>query len=112
MARLLWKILGVVLFAVFFMACIAWRSLLEQPTPVGTPAARSSLMAPRTFREGDLLGRWENTFTKYSTEILILTADHRFVQMFDIKAPSRHYEGQGTWYVDPHASGCVYVHFV
>jgi hypothetical protein len=112
MNRLLWKILGVVFFALLFVACMAWRSLLEQPTPVGTPTARTHLMAPTTFREGDLLGRWEKTFTKYDTEVLILTANHRFVQVYDIKNPPYHYEGQGTWYVEPHASGCVYVHFV
>jgi hypothetical protein len=112
MGRLLWKILGVVLFMILFVACMAWRSLLEQPTPVRTSTARTHLMAPTTFRESDLLGRWEKTFTKYDTEVLILTADHRFVQMYDLAAPARHYVGHGTWHVDPHASGCVYVHFV
>ena len=68
-------------------------------------------MAPTSFREADLLGRWESTFTKYAKEVLVLTADHRFIQMYDIPATGRHYEGQGTWHVDPHASGCVYVHF-
>ncbi len=116
MGRLQWKILGavflVMLVAMLCVAILAWRSLLERPTPVGTPAARTHLMAPITFREVDLLGRWEKTFTKYSTEVLILTADHRFVQVYDIPKTSRHYEGHGTWYVDSHASGCVYVHFV
>jgi hypothetical protein len=116
MGRLQWKILGavflVMLVGMLCVAMLAWRSLLERPTPIGTPATRTHLMAPTTFHEVDLLGRWEKTFTKYDTEVLILTADHRFVQMYDLAAPTRHYVGQGTWYVDSHASGCVYVHFV
>jgi len=102
------KILG----GLFFVLVMSGCSLFERPTPIGTPSARTHLMAPLSFREVDLIGRWEKTFTKYDTEVLIITADHRFVQMYDIKNPAHHYEGQGTWHVDPHASGCVYVHFV
>lgn len=106
MSRLHLTILAVMFCAMLLSGCI----LVEQPTPVGTPTARTHLMAPTSFRETDLLGRWESTFTKYDREVLVLTADRRFIQTYDIPAIGRHYEGQGTWHVDSHASGCVYVH--
>jgi hypothetical protein len=67
-------------------------------------------MPPPTFSEIDLLGRWQNTFTQYHTEILILTPDHQFTQIFDTGQPARHYEGTGKWRVEQRASGCVYLH--
>jgi hypothetical protein len=73
-----------------------------------TSTVRSALLAPTTFQEQDLVGHWQNSFTKYTTEDLLLTADHRFVQLFETR--QRHYKGQGTWSIEQRPSGCVYVH--
>ena len=68
------------------------------------------MLAPTTFQEADLIGHWETLFPKYSQETLVLTADHRFVQVFEMVQPARREEIHGTWYIDRRSSGCVYVH--
>jgi hypothetical protein len=66
---------------------------------------------PPTFRDSDLIGRWELISPIYNTEILTLTADQHFIQRYDVFGdPRYHYEGRGTWWVERRPSGCVYVH--
>ena len=79
-----------------------------RPTGLQT---RSGLLAPVSLQEAALLGTWENVFTEYHTEVLILTSDHQFVQHYqEVGSNARRFTGQGTWHIERRASGCVYVH--
>jgi hypothetical protein len=99
-----WAIVGGVVLGLGVIACG-----LVQPSVAPTPA-RSTLKPPPTFHERDLFGRWEWQSVFGSTEVLTLTADGQFVQVYEEGDPAKRYETSGTWWVDLRPSGCVWVH--
>lgn len=69
-----------------------------------------SVFPPREFNESDLIGGWQEDGATDSNETLILSADHRFHQIFVFPQTNYHAESEGTWELRKSQNGCTYIY--
>ena len=99
-----------IIFFTFFSAC---NLLPNQSGNEGIGGAQPSpaFLPPEEFSDPDLVGKWGVLFGTHDEETLLLNNDGTFTQTFLSSVdPSLFYTGGGTWRVERHPSGCVYVH--
>ena len=77
---------------------------------IGCGADRSVVKPPPSFRESDLIGTWETRSHVDGSQTLIMRADRTFTQRYTLSKGGSPTQVQGTWRLEPRASGCVYVH--
>lgn len=112
-AIIVWKT-SVIVFKIFvalsMMLGLSGCIYFERTVGPISPETQVAFRPPPAFREVNLIGHWQNTNTIHQVETLIVTADHQFVHVFDVK-DGHPKQDQGTWHLEQRASGCVYLHF-
>ena len=68
-----------------------------------------SIFAPPDFNEEDLVGIWKANGASYSSEVLTLSADHKFMQEFSVENPKFRGETSGSWETKKSDKGCTYI---
>jgi hypothetical protein len=68
-----------------------------------------SIYAPVDFKEEDLIGTWNANGSSYSTEVLSLSADHKFTQEFQSSNPKFQAISSGTWETKKSEKGCLHL---
>ena len=77
----------------------------------GKPNVQPSNLPPSGFSEADLIGTWQESGAADSDEIIILSNDHKYRQIFNNVEASYHAELEGTWEQKNSKTGCVYIYF-
>jgi len=107
------KIAIMLITAGLLFACSSLYQDTAQPTKPIVKATKKNYCPalPITFKEIDLVGTWEASYSLYDQDTLILKEDGTYKQIFDNPAGSYCYESDWQkWWVEPRESGFIRLH--